>query len=444
MNRGLFWKLFAILVAGTVALYAAIHWLANHTEQRMSYLAQKHQDELTVWATEAERIYKTGDSESLDLWVRELERKEDTWVAIVRSDLVLVAGSHMDEDYTESFRLGRNIEYMIHLYYAYNPIMEVPFADAHTHFLIRLPQRMRPGIFLKPTQLLLQIALPFVVLVLVCLLLYRHLVTPIQKLEKATRQFNEGKYNARVSSSLGARNDELATLAKTFDSMAEHTGGLIVTQRQLIADLSHELRTPITRIEMAINSVKEHNCQEGMERIQREVMNMREMTEGALTLAWMDTEKPHISAEELDLIDLIDSIVDDARFEYPDRALHTELLQEAPLGASCHRLLGQAIENIVRNALRYTPAGGMVQIALNRQGHCYQLKISDQGPGVPDEHLENIFTPFFRVEKSRGKDSGGFGLGLALAKRQIQAVSGTIEAKNLSSGGLQVVIELPL
>lgn len=443
MKRRLFWKLFAILVAGTVALYGAIDWLANHTEQRMSLIAEQHQQEMKSWAAEAEEIYKAGEMQLLDQWIEDLEKREDTWVAIAGSDLTLLAGNYMDDYYTGSLRLGRNVEYMIHLYYAYNPIMELPFVDGHTHFLIRLPQRMRPGGFLKPAQLLLQIALPFVVLALVCLMLYRHLVTPIQKLEKATRQFNEGNYDARVSQSLGARNDELASLARTFDTMAEHTGGLIVTQRQLIADLSHELRTPITRIEMALSSTSEKNCQENIERIQREVAQMREMTEDALTLAWMDTEKPQIEGESLDLVDLLDSIIDDARYEYPDRRLVSALPQSAPLNSSSHRVLGQSIENIIRNALRYTPTDGTVCVELSIQTNKYALDISDQGPGVPDDALEKIFQPFYRVEKSRGTESGGFGLGLALAKRQIEAVSGQIKAENLPDGGLKMSLELP-
>ncbi|WP_415889195.1 histidine kinase sensor domain-containing protein [Neptuniibacter sp. SY11_33] len=444
MKRRLFWKLFAILVAGTVALYGAIDWLANHTEQRMSLIAEKHQLEMKSWATEAEAIYKAGEMQLLDQWIEDLEMREDTWVAIAGSDLTLLAGNYMDDYYTGSLRLGRNVEYMIHLYYAYNPIMELPFVDGHTHFLVRLPQRMRPGGFLKPAQLLLQIALPFVVLALVCLMLYRHLVTPIQKLEKATRQFNEGNYDARVSQSLGARNDELASLARTFDTMAEHTGGLIVTQRQLIADLSHELRTPITRIEMALSSISEKNCPANIERIQREVAQMREMTEDALTLAWMDTEKPQIKGEYLDLVDLLDSIIDDARFEYPDRNLVSSMPESAPLDSSSHRILGQSIENVIRNALRYTPQGGEVSIQLSIQDDEYLLTIYDQGPGVPEESLEKIFQPFYRVEKSRGADSGGFGLGLALAKRQVEAVSGSIKASNLANGGLQIRITLPV
>lgn len=442
MNHGLFWKLFAILVAGTVVLFAGIHWLVNHTEREMSYIADHHQQEMRAWADHAESLYVKGDMDELNHWINQLQTKENTWIAIVSPELRLIAGNKIDQSYVEEFRLGRSVEWMIHLYHNYNPVMDLFFEDGETHFIIRLPQRMRPGNLWQTMQVMLQIALPFCVLALVCLLLYRHLVSPIRKLEKATRQFADGSYDVRASDSLGRRNDELASLAKTFDAMAVHTGGLIVTQRQLIADLSHELRTPITRIEMALNAKDQQESRDAIERIKKDVACIRALSEDALTLAWIDTEKPIISAEPMDLVDLLDSIIDDARFEFFDRHIQAYLPDVAPIEDSNNRVLGQAIENVVRNALRYTPAGGQVEVELIKFKDYFQLTIADQGPGVPDEYLEKIFQPFFRVEKERGKDSGGFGLGLALAKRQIEALSGAISAANRPQGGLMITITL--
>ncbi|MCP4595277.1 histidine kinase sensor domain-containing protein [Neptuniibacter sp.] len=444
MNHGLFWKLFAILVAGTVVLFAGIHWLVNHTEREMSYIADHHQQEMRAWANHAESLYVKGDMDELNRWIIQLQDKEYTWVAIVSPELHLIAGNKIDQSYVDEFRLGRSIEWMIHLYHNYNPVMDLFFEDGETHFIIRLPQRMRPGNLWQTTQLMLQVGLPFCVLAVVCLLLYRHLVSPIRKLEKTTRQFAAGNYDVRVRDSLGRRNDELASLAQTFDAMAEHTGGLIVTQRQLIADLSHELRTPITRIEMALNAKDQQASQDSIERIKKDVACIRALSEDALTLAWIDTEKPIISSEPMDLVDLLDSIIDDARFEFFDRRIQAYLPDVAPIEGSNNRVLGQALENVVRNALRYTPVGGQVEVELIKLKDHFQLTIADQGPGVPDEYLEKIFQPFFRVEKERGKDSGGFGLGLALAKRQIEALSGRISAANQPQGGLLITVTLKI
>lgn len=444
MKHGLFWKLFAILVAGMVVLFAGIHWFINHTEQKMSYIDATFQNEMAQWAEHAETLYRSGEIEELNRWVVSLQEREQTWAAVVSTSIDLHAGERMDSYYAEGFYLGRSPEWMIHLYMNYNPVMDFIFADKRTHFLIRLPERMRPGGMWQTAQFGLQVALPFCVLAIVCLLLYRHIVSPIRKLEKTTRQFSEGNYEARISESLGHRNDELTSLAKTFDAMAERTGGLIVTQRQLLADLSHELRTPITRVEMALNSARKEPTPQVIERVNREVATIRELSEDALTLAWMDTEKPCVSLESLDLVDLLDSLIDDARFEFSDRNVQAILPENAPIQNSNNRLLGQAIENVVRNALRYTPVNGRVEIVLVETGDQYKITVSDQGPGVPDEHLENIFQPFFRVEKARGKNPGGFGLGLALAKRQVEALSGSIKAANLSKGGLQMTITLKI
>ena len=166
---------------------------------------------------------------------------------------------------------------------------------------------------------------------------------------------------------------------------------------------------------------------------------MRRLVEDALTLSWLETERPMLRDETLDLTDLLDSILDDARFEYPDRQIETQLPAEAELVGSCHRALGQAVENIVRNALDHTPSGKKVWVQLQAEAESYRLDIIDQGPGVPPQWLERIFQPFERVSGDRP----GFGLGLALAERQIGAIGGRLAATNHEHGGLCMTIWLP-
>ena len=168
---------------------------------------------------------------------------------------------------------------------------------------------------------------------------------------------------------------------------------------------------------------------------------MRTLVEDTLTLAWLENEKPVLVKEHLDLVDLLDSIIDDARFEFPAQRITAQLPLEAPL-ITCSRSLGQAIENIIRNAASHTPADGVVHISLEMQNDNWCLLIDDQGPGVPQEHLDNIFKPFFRVAHENCEHQG-FGIGLALARRQIEAANGCIHAQNLPQGGLQMVILLP-
>jgi two-component system sensor histidine kinase PfeS len=304
---------------------------------------------------------------------------------------------------------------------------------------------------------MLQIALPLILLCILSLVLYRHVMSPLRKLENVTKSFSAGHYDVRTNASLLERNDELTRLAVTFDKMADRTSKLIYNQRQLLADLSHELRTPLTRIDMAVDFVEQQiNPQQALARLRYEASTMRNLVEDTLTLAWLNTESPQLDTEEFDLVELIQVICEDARFEYPDKNLVSTLPEKATLTQSSQIALGQAIENIIRNALRHTPEKSEVEVLLSSTEKGYRLCVKDNGPGVPEHMLGDIFKPFFRVDKARvskgeridTSQSTGFGLGLALAHRQIEAVGGTIKAQNYTDvagqrSGLKIQIELP-
>lgn len=445
MKRRLLWKLSAVIVAGTVMLFWLIHLLVNQTEQHMSYIDKKHQQTLLDYAREAERLFFEEDEQALARWLQALREEEQTWVAVVQSNIVPLAGSTLSKQFRDGFRLGRNVEWKIHLYFEENPIMDMTFADGRTHFLITLPQRMRPGAYWLQTSLLLQIALPMILMAILSIVIYRHVMSPLRQLESATRQFSEGNFDVRLRNHLGSRNDEITALAETFDGMAERIGRLIQNQRHLTSDLSHELRTPLTRIELALSWAEQGTPgSEPLKRIREECQQMRDMVEDTLSLAWLENEQPELQSDELDLTDLIDSIVEDARFEFPDHMIALNLPEYAPLTHSSDRALGHAIENVIRNALSHTPKGGKVTVSLlSNSGH-YQVQIDDQGPGVASKYLDDIFKPFFRLGRASRHQYHGFGVGLSLAKRQIQAVGGELKASNLDKKGLRMTITLPL
>lgn len=444
MNLRLFWKLCGTLALGTLMLFWTISFLGTETEQQMSFIAESHQQTLKAWGRKAEQLYRSGDEAALEGWLRSLQQQEDTWAAVVRSDVRPLAGSSLSYQFQRGFRLGRNVEWKIHLYFEENPIMDMTFADGHTHFLVTLPQRMRPGAYLPGAKLMLKVALPLAVLVLLCVVIYRHVMAPLRQLEAATRQFSDGNHGVRVRALMGARNDELATLAETFDQMAERTGELILTQRRLIAELSHELRTPLTRIDMAVSCMEEGvDVQHFVPRIRSDCDAMRSLVEDTLTLAWLENEQPSLHDDSLDLIDLLDSILEDIRYEYPDHELRTQLPDRAPVTDSSHRALSQALENILRNACKYTAPGGRVVVTVSSEADGYRLHIDDDGPGVPECHLDRIFQPFFRSADGQARQPAGHGLGLALARRQVSAAGGRLHAENLVAGGLRLALWVP-
>ncbi|MBN3562714.1 sensor histidine kinase [Aliamphritea spongicola] len=461
MKNKLLWKMYSIIAVGTVLLFWAIDVVNRQTENRMSFIAPVYQQEMVDYARQAEAMFVAGEEEKLADWIKALEEKEDTWVAIVQNDLKTFADTSLSERYLETFTLGRSVTWKIHLYFKENPTMDVPFADGETRFLIQLPQRMRPGDYYPLAQIMLQIALPFVLLCLLSWVLYWHVMKPLRTLEKATRQFSEGRYDVRVRECLGKRDDELTSLAGTFDQMAEHTGKLINNQRHLLEDLSHELRTPLARLDMAVEHVGQGlQPDEALQRLRGESSVMRELVEDTLMLVWLNNESPQLCSECFDLAELLQVIGEDARFEYPRHRLTLCVPEQVEITHSSQRAVGQALENIIRNALQHTPEGREVRVVLNVSDEALEITVTDEGPGVPEPLLQDIFRPFFQVDKSRseksellpiaeGRRRGGFGLGLALAQRQTEAVGGTLTAENALSAtgqvtGLQIRISLPV
>jgi len=444
MTRSLFWKLCLIIATGVVVLFYFINLAVTYTEEDMSMLEQAHRDTIRQWGKTAEELYTRGEKQRLQQWMQALQEQENTWAAVASANVEHIAGSNLSDHYYDGYSLGRDVDWKVHLYFEDNPVMEVPFSNRQASFLIQLPDRMRPGYYWQHTFLALQVILPMLLLALVSLMLYRHIMSPLRQLELATRKFSQGNFDVRVRELLGNRDDELAELATTFDGMAARIGELIISQRQLIADLSHELRTPLARLDIAVESLHEERYQESnIERIQRESRHIRKLVDDSLTLAWLDNEQPKLQQETLDLVDLIDVIAEDARFEFPDRQLLCDTPNSATIENSNHRALGQALENILRNAMRYTPEGQEVTLSLGTEDRQYLISICDQGPGIEAKYLETIFKPFFRIDSARPASGESFGLGLALAQRQLSAVGGKVQANNRPEGGLEMRITLP-
>ncbi|TYK65396.1 histidine kinase sensor domain-containing protein [Colwellia echini] len=444
MTHRLFYKLCIIIASGIVALFYILNLLMSHTEDGMSHLSTDDRDTLIQWGKEAEAIYSTGDTLALEKYLQQLKQQEETWVAVARYNINQVAGEPLGSRFYDGYHFGRNVNWKIHLYFANNPTMEVPFENKQVSFLIQLPDRMRPGVYFKYTEVTMQIILPSIILMLLSYLLYRYITKPLGQLQLATREFSKGNFEVRASLLMGKRKDEFSELAMSFDQMAIRLSEQLINQRQLIADLSHELRTPLTRLDIALAEEETNqNPSKNIQRINRESKHIRKLVEDVLNLAWLENEKPSLQQESLELIDLLDVLIADAEFEFPDRIIECHLPNNALIQHSSHRAAAQALENILRNALRYTPAGQKVFIFIEETITHFILHIDDQGPGVPPEYLEMIFKPFFRVDKARKANSDSFGLGLALAQRQLFAIRSTVSAHNVSGGGLSMRISFP-
>jgi two-component system sensor histidine kinase CpxA len=287
---------------------------------------------------------------------------------------------------------------------------------------------------------------------LFCYLLARSLATPIEQLRSTTHELSAGNLSARVEPSLLQRRDAIGQLGRDFDLMARHIEALVTAQRRLLADISHELRSPLARQGVALGLAKRRGNEEvlpSLERIAREANRMNQMIGQLLDLTQIESGTESIPPAKIDLKPLLDSIVQDADYEAQASNRSVKLLEKADCAThGSVELVSSAIENVVRNAIRHSAPNTQVDVSLRSEGtnllQCALISVRDHGPGVPEQALKDIFRPFYRVEDARDRKTGGTGLGLAIATRAIELHGGTITAQNADEGGLLVEIRLPV
>jgi two-component system sensor histidine kinase CpxA len=283
---------------------------------------------------------------------------------------------------------------------------------------------------------------------LVCYALARYIASPAAKLRRATQQLASGDLSTRVGNQMGRRRDELADLGGDFDRMAERIEALMISERRLLGDISHELRSPLARLSLALDLAEggaDAETQGYFDRIRREAERLNELIGQLLSLSRLESGSAQIEQTPVQLTDLLHEVAHDADFEARGRARRVTVLQadECWTGGDAD-LLRSAVENVVRNAVRYTAESTSVQLSLVCDGKQATLSVRDFGPGVPEETLNNLFRPFYRVADARDRQSGGTGLGLAITQRAVKVHGGRVEAHNAEGGGLLVELHLPV
>ena len=286
--------------------------------------------------------------------------------------------------------------------------------------------------------------IPFLVVVMVSLLcgvLAWHLTSPIRRLQQAAKKLSAGDFDISELRSNLNRGDELGDLSVEFVEMADSLQRLLQSHRQLLRDVSHELRSPLTRLQIALGIARkkdEHNTlQSEHDRIERAAGQVANLVTQILDLAKLQQEG-ELTTERLDLVRLFKVWLQDAELELASKNLPLEWqLQEqegfCPIDVV---LMQRAVDNVLRNAIRFSPADGVLTLSLTKQGPQVSFTLCDQGPGVSDDKLEDIFSPFTQVDQSRNHASSGYGIGLAMVKRILNMHHGDVIAKNIIQSGL--------
>jgi two-component system sensor histidine kinase CpxA len=284
---------------------------------------------------------------------------------------------------------------------------------------------------------------------LVCFLVARYLAKPLQLVREASNRLASGQLQARAGPTGQKRKDEIGDLVRAFDSMAGRLEALVHAQSRILSDISHELRSPLARLSVALELARRKSgdvAASELDRIEIESDRMNELIGRVLALARTE-QQPGAPTVSIDLHDLVEEVVADASYEA--RQQHKSVTFESaanPQVSGDPTLLASAIDNVVRNAVRYAPPDGTVEVTLAIDGEVALVVVRDHGPGVPSSDLERIFSPFHRVEPSRTRieSDGGVGLGLSIARRAIEIHGGTITAEHADGGGLRVAMRIPL
>lgn len=288
----------------------------------------------------------------------------------------------------------------------------------------------------------------------ICYLLARSFSAPLGQLRRISRQIAAGDLSARIGTNLGKPGNEIGDLARDFDHMAERMEGLVNGQKRLLLDISHELRSPLARLNLALELAKKRfHAEEDdiLARIGRESERLNTLIGQLLTLTRSEAFVIDRDTPRVDLTVLISEIAEDVGFETSDQHKKVEFNDTEPLAVTgSEELLRQAIENVVRNAAYYTRPGTVVAIRLfsapDENGTTWAIiQVRDHGPGVPEDKIPHLKNPFFRVAEARDRNSGGTGLGLAIAHQVVHQHGGRITIRNTpEQDGLIVEIHLPL
>jgi two-component system sensor histidine kinase CpxA len=308
--------------------------------------------------------------------------------------------------------------------------------DGKYYFIMLLPPGRYPSWFLTPQGLY-----GLAVVVLLCYALALSLTSPVKKLRKTLERFGRGDLSARTNS---RRRDELGQLSRAFDQMAEKIQTLLAAERRLLLDISHEIRSPLARLGVVIELARNSDDVEGsLNRIQREADRLNELVGQLLQVTRAEGDRKKLQREAVLLDELIETIVEDCGVEAQARSCELRFVPPPSITVDGDpELLRRAIENIVRNAIRYSPPEREVEISLRDRGATAQVVVRDYGPGVPNDALGRIFDPFYRVDPDRSRLGGGVGLGLSIARRAVELHDGALRASN-ADPGLLVEIEIP-
>jgi two-component system sensor histidine kinase CpxA len=446
--RSLFLKIFfcfwlaAAAMIGTLNIMLWSSFIQDpNPERRRGALGEA----LNLYAESAVQVYDSEGPQAFEQFVKRSLKEAGTEIELFDGDGKSLTSPTRAEASSVATEIKQTQQHISHVTAVGRMTWGRPVVAPSGRVFIFVTRLRQPYVFrgLPPWGIGLSILAAGVISYLLAL----YLTSPVKKLKSVVQSFAEGNLDVRVAPQLGGRHDELADLGREFDHMAERIAALISSQKRLLADISHELRSPLARLTVALELARKNTAGKGiaaLDRIEMESERVNTLVGQLLALTRLESGAERVPPETVALEDVVQQVIDDANYEAKPLRKEVRVLELAQCvvrGSS--ELLRSGIENVVRNAIRYTAEGTAVEVALTTPLDTAVVTVRDHGPGVPDSELQHIFEPFYRVGEARERSSGGVGLGLSIADRTIKLHGGSIRAENVN-GGLLITIEIPL
>lgn len=441
----LFWRLLIYFCIANLLVFALSSWV---TSSFIAFSAEQDIDWTTI-AQSAEEAYDTGGADGLTTWAQQ-QRAEGIDATLYENgqplrEMHLPPG--VRDSLPEWLAAGQNL--------ALNPfpgfyigVQNVTGKDGHTRQLVgvsssraRIPRHMREKILLGS-----QLALSLLLVGAIGWWVARSVSRPVEAMRAATRKMAAGEFTTRVDKRWSSAHDELGQLASDFNGMAERIEVLVAHDRGVLQDLSHELRSPLARLhlilDLAQHSATPDEAAAHFRHAEREIARMDRMTAEMLALSRLEGGLPGMERDSFDIADLVKERLDAARVEAEARGIDVQIHNSGPVfvwGSGI--LLERALDNIIANAIKFSPDHGRVDVDVEQDQQNAIVRIRDHGPGVPSEELGLLFRPFFRG--TNAMHANGHGLGLAIVHRVVHVHGGEVMAQNAEGGGLVVTMRLP-
>ncbi|MGK0393892.1 MAG: two-component system sensor histidine kinase PfeS [Alcanivorax borkumensis] len=440
----LLWRLALLLVVTVVTTMVVGTRVTNALRNDAQLLSDQAVAVMRGYAAAAEQAWLAEGRAGVDQWLAGMRSRESGDIAVISNTDQSLSSTPLTVQERSGLRFQRGVHSRMSFRYGKKmPYLGLPFPTVPEQgsLLMQLPPRFRPGTYWPWVEPLLLVGVPTISALMLGGLLFWRARVLLKALQAQVLVFKDDT-NARVVGPLATRSDEFGELARSFNHMAEQVCGILETQKQLLNDMSHELRTPLSRLSVALESGM--NEQQLRQRLEQELRHMRTLVDDTLALGWQDTDTNTGNAglQSLSVPVLWDMVVENAAFEsgWSKQRFPCTLPADTEVYGNLNTL-AQVFENLVRNAIRYSPEQGTVLLQGQREGSAWHLQVVDQGPGVPENKLHSIFAPFVRLNAARTTDSG-FGLGLSTARRTVERLGGELWAHNRDPG-LCVHLRLP-